>query len=1202
MASLLLNKVINEEIPSTLLINWVLGSESSKNKDFQEITEFNVSQIDFITHFLNFIHETVPSNTVSSEDTNNKLNTPKKIDEKIDQRPRTDKPLKTSLFTTPRTELKSLNIKTEKTGNFCTPKAPENTVKKHGDSYFSPISPLYGQIESNTTVRSVDTKSSDKYTLCLGDFIVNSTRNSKKKKVNHETSRRIKPTSLCKTSDYNNDFRRTENSFNFENVAEIAKSTANEQRNFLVKEREKVILKKDVIQGACFLKKRSSLSKGDDIKPTTSCVTFKNSINSVVNIYRTILDHHLVLNITSEIYFLISLILTQQTDQNGNKQTVDCDLGVEALELQDIPMENCQISENLIMENAELFKTIHNVVYFAVKSLESQEKIIRLYDKTTLRLLAENDRIKEFSLVFANKLAKFANTKLEKPCYELVSSSLHQNVCFNPDTDIKGNFPDQTSFLAFKQQRDLFYDILRIWETQHLTAGWNFSLKLGGKIRSLFTFNCCSTNLIYLSRLFKNQLLNSCAKGPNEKGLSDNTALPSFAIDADKLSRLTDRLVTKHTTNGINSLPIFSGYQEFFKEFIEVSANYIFCRHLCDCLISSIIELNNTQISGDDLHERENTVDLNARKLYTNCVRNLRLLAKFLGFIESLPYKTNNNDKLIDIQMEMRQEIHPVLDIKSLLLSAIQNQNMILIIPWLTKYLAMLDYTTLRLPYYTTVIWMLFDIYHNYAYSEVEYNVALVQLSLGWLFELPHFPESEFFNFCSSRLGIKDRINGVKSSNVKHYMDSMAIVDQNILYLYCPFLQEIKKLLSDTSCGNKMTAKYITPLTAVETNSETIRKKLKEELEEAFLGGQPSSVRKTIEFISERLASITVKHICNDLMPKANIEVLSEFRKVVLLPFAETDLYKKKIYLQEQAARFAETNMNKFLEKCEETLENIVNGKVSCLIKNLMPLDSLEETENVCIEITKKKCKERVTEWMRGHITSFAFTKELEREILKEIMKGKKPKIKSPFELPPNGKDCTHNEDTLSSVHVLDNLRESSCKILENVDVSADYVEQLLQQTYRTLTERNDINECMVFHICTTAFDYYLLLVTKYPTMFTEPLDLESMFLKIWAVHPQADLTFKNLFCSRNVKILGCQEEAWNLYAKLISLLLKKKIIEFDNLESQCTGFYNKNWDSTVLKNYSTFLKRLVRYCSSDISEHKFQFLLDFLSDFCLDL
>lgn len=50
-------------------------------------------------------------------------------------------------------------------------------------------------------------------------------------------------------------------------------------------------------------------------------------------------------------------------------------------------------------------------------------------------------------------------------------------------------------------------------------------------------------------------------------------------------------------------------------------------------------------------------------------------------------------------------------------------------------------------------------------------------------------------------------------------------------------------------------------------------------MEEAFFHGQPMSTRKTVEYVSERVASCCVKYICNNLLPverKNNKELLKK--------------------------------------------------------------------------------------------------------------------------------------------------------------------------------------------------------------------------------------------------------------------------------------------------------------------------------------
>lgn len=84
------------------------------------------------------------------------------------------------------------------------------------------------------------------------------------------------------------------------------------------------------------------------------------------------------------------------------------------------------------------------------------------------------------------------------------------NVCFQIDTDNRENFSSGLAFHAFRKQRDAFYDILRIWEENHLVPGWVFQIALGGRIRSMLTMHNDSTNYYHIARLFKSQLLISC--------------------------------------------------------------------------------------------------------------------------------------------------------------------------------------------------------------------------------------------------------------------------------------------------------------------------------------------------------------------------------------------------------------------------------------------------------------------------------------------------------------------------------------------------------------------------------------------------------------------------------------------------------------------------------------------------------------------
>lgn len=218
-------------------------------------------------------------------------------------------------------------------------------------------------------------------------------------------------------------------------------------------------------------------------------------------------------------------------------------------------------------------------------------------------------------------------------------------------------------------------------------------------------------------------------------------------------------------------------------------------------------------------------------------------------------------------------QVYPNFDVKTLLENSIRRKSVIVCVPWLIKYLSMLDTVTLKLPYYIQVHSSLFWIYRNFDWGP-DPNIYLIKFCLGWLFELPHIPDHNYLHFCTETLPSEQ-------STSKTFIDQLEIVDQDILYFCCPYLDEIKKLLSATFTNHSISIKHITPVTAHQSPDEVARKKLEQQLEEAFFNGQPISMRKTVEFVSERVASTCVKYVCVVLVPQHKKSALEKFRAAV---------------------------------------------------------------------------------------------------------------------------------------------------------------------------------------------------------------------------------------------------------------------------------------------------------------------------------
>lgn len=140
----------------------------------------------------------------------------------------------------------------------------------------------------------------------------------------------------------------------------------------------------------------------------------------------------------------------------------------------------------------------------------------------------------------------------------------------------------------------------------------------------------------------------------------------------------------------------------------------------------------------------------------------------------------------------------------------------------------MLDYVTLRLPYYSSVIQMLFGIYQNVSNSSYicnRENTILIKFTLGWLFELQHFPDGLYYNYCSNKSPDFDFMNN-GMMHEQTYMDHLQLVNEEILYMCCPYLKELKKLLISNSSNDGVTVRHITPLTAVHSPTKLAKRRL----------------------------------------------------------------------------------------------------------------------------------------------------------------------------------------------------------------------------------------------------------------------------------------------------------------------------------------------------------------------------------------
>lgn len=355
--------------------------------------------------------------------------------------------------------------------------------------YESPISPLYRNQNGNFSTPKINQSS-----LCLGDFIVQKSTGKKKEK----RSRRINPTSCLKESNKLS-FEKCNNSFDFNQ--EVKEIPAEDTRSFLKEECMRMVSRGGFTSSTPQKIKKTSISLVNEILVDLNLVTQRDKLDVLIRLYSVILQNNLALNLSSELYFIVSLLFRKSFDFG------DVD-GVAILnESSDCVLQDVLMKASLFKQ---IFCSIHNVIYFSVKTIENLIDVFKVFDKATIKLLAEH--ISTFSPNLSKKLTTIFYDKIETTQEIFDDGNAEVNVCFISDTDNRANFPNDQSFCAFRKQRDLFYEILRIWEMNHLTSGWCFNMALGGKIRALLALHHESVNFMHLARLFKNQLLSTYGK------------------------------------------------------------------------------------------------------------------------------------------------------------------------------------------------------------------------------------------------------------------------------------------------------------------------------------------------------------------------------------------------------------------------------------------------------------------------------------------------------------------------------------------------------------------------------------------------------------------------------------------------------------------------------------------------------------------
>ncbi|XP_026335698.1 codanin-1 isoform X7 [Ursus arctos] len=689
-------------------------------------------------------------------------------------------------------------------------------------------------------------------------------------------------------------------------------------------------------------------------------VSSRQRLELIALIYSSCIAENLVPNLFLELFFVLQLLTARRMVTTKDSDLEPTPGAPDSLE-------------------SPLFQSVHDCVFFAVQVLEHQFRVLSYLDKGTLKLLAENERLLCFSPALQGRLRAAYEGSVAKVSLAMPPSA--QAVSFQPETDNRANFSSDRAFHTFKKQRDVFFEVLREWEDRHEEPGWDFEKGLGSRIRAMMGQLSAACSHSHFVRLFQKQLLQMCQSpgGPGCTVLGEAPDVLSM-LGADKLGRLRrlqERLVAPQSSGGPCPPPTFPGCQGFFRDFILSASSFQFNQHLMDSLSLKIRELNSLALPQPEPSDEDGESDVDwqgERRQFAMVLLSLRLLAKFLGFVAFLPYRGPEPPPTRELQdsiLALRSQVPPALDVRALLQQGLRARRAVLTVPWLVEFLSLADHIVPLLDYYRSIFTVLLHLHRSLVLSKESegemcfLNKLLLLAVLGWLFQIPTVPEDLFFLE-------EGQLNALEVDTVAldHGLDGMPVVDQHLLYTCCPYIGELRKLLASWVSGSSGRSggfvRKITPTTTTTglgAQPPRATQGLQAQLAQAFFHNQPPSLRRTVEFVAERIGSNCVKHIKATLVAD-------------LVRQAESLLQEQLVTQGQDGGDPAQLLEILCSQLCPHGAQALTRGREFCqkkspgAIRALLPEETpaavLSSAENIAVGLaTEKACA-----WLSANITA----------------------------------------------------------------------------------------------------------------------------------------------------------------------------------------------------------------------------------------
>ena len=550
-----------------------------------------------------------------------------------------------------------------------------------------------------------------------------------------------------------------------------------------------------------------------------------------------------------------------------------------------------------------------------------------------------------------------------------------------------------------------------------------------------------------------------------------------------------------------------------------------------------------------------------------------------MGFLHFKPYQrqvpqaTSKSIRSIEFETLLQRQIRlrgyqkPPIDLTSKIYAALAAKKLIFSLTWIIEYFVQADSVAFHLPGYKTVLEIVAQLYRTVlAVSNItsplsKSNQAFLRFYCGNLFGRSDFPSHliltadfpEDFKITeylqNRRISVsRDSAVGSGCDEEDLVLDSFSLIGEVLNGLFFEKqMNGLKSLLNSNTSPWKKSSGNTTPVSIlpvkrnirpVPVNQISPTKPVRDhidgdpettfqlQLEASFFQNHPPSVKRSAEFIAERLASNFVKNL-----------------RATIYPQFRDECFRKGIHGEEAVAPFQKKILETFraasLPKLDQAVDLLVGSTLS------------EGALLACKQIVARRSLEQVKEWADSHVNIDLFPH------------GKL--AESPAKPQPAAGATGGNEANPAKFKALVMLQ------------------QILQKIYKAELKHPELFEFLNFLnpenlgksslVVNSTVDVILALFTFNPKLL--PTDAEERFIQFWKVTRKSSI---KILCPRNVLLFEQSQDpnaTWNRVNLLVKRLIKLDMIDLKDVEGMCLGFLRHDWPPQVLKRISEFSKNI---------------------------